>query len=198
MVLRPNFVADERFLPLRPALDERLGQVRLSIRPDHFEGLCPKLALRVIKDAFKRVGASEGSVWLLDEKKEFLVNAYNTGPHAQEVERKLKQPLTEGILSMVIANEQSFVENEVYKNSRHSKLVDQQLHQVTHAMIAAPFYLLKHCCGVISCVHLNKPGETSEARFSNAQLGIVQMAASVASDLIDYMLLRVTVGWKPE
>jgi len=33
----------------------------------------------VLRDAFDRVGADEGSLWLLDAQKENLVIAYNTG-----------------------------------------------------------------------------------------------------------------------
>jgi len=198
MAARPNFVADERFLALRSALDERLGQVRASIRPELFAGLCTPVMLRVLGDALQKVGASEGSVWLLDENRQNLVIAYNTGPRAAEIVGKVKQPLTEGIVSMVVASEQSFVENEVYKNRQHSKLVDRQFDQVTEAMIVVPFYLLKHCRGVVSCVHLSEPGEITGAKFTNANLGVIQLAAAVISDLIDYRLLRVTVGWKPE
>jgi putative methionine-R-sulfoxide reductase with GAF domain len=198
MPARPNFVADERFLAMRSALDERLGQVRGSIRPEQFAGLCTPVMFRVFGDALQRVGASEGSVWLLDENRQNLVIAYNTGPRATEIVGRVRQPLTEGIVSMVVSSEQSFVENEVYKNRQHSKLVDEQFDQVTQSMIVVPFYLLKHCRGVVSCVHLSKPGAPTDAKFTNANLGVIQHAASVLSDLIDYRLLRVTVGWKPE
>ncbi len=193
---RPNFVADERFAALRPALEERLHQVAAGIRPEHFKALCPPLAGQILRDIFQRVGASEGSVWLLDETQQFLVNAFNTGPRAAEVEIQLKLPISEGLLSMVLASEQAYLENEVYKHRRHSKLVDAKLGQVTLAMIAVPFYLLQQCRGVISCVHLGQPGETSGAQFEHAQLTIVQRSSAIVSDLLDYQLLRATVGWK--
>ncbi len=194
--VRPNFMPDERFTPLRPALQERMRLIGDSITPENFAGLCDGLIANALREGFARAGAHEGSVWLLDKGHEHLVIAYNTGARSAELVGRIKQPLSEGIVSMVVSSEQSFVENDVYKNSQHSKLVDRSLGQVTQAMIVVPFYLLGQCRGVVSCVQVMAPG-TSEPPpgFNQTHLAGIQLLAQIVTDLLDYRMLRLTVGW---
>ena len=61
-----------------------------------------------------------------------------------------RQPLNRGIVSTVLASEQAFIENEVYKNARHDDKLNESLAQTTFAMIVVPFYFLNECRGVVS------------------------------------------------
>ncbi len=115
-----------------------------------------------------------------------------------------KQPLGSGIVSTSLASEQGFAENEVYKHELHSRLLDDKLSLTTYAMIVVPFYFLNACRGVISCVQLfnvrREADETVPAGpippgFDIEQLNLIKRASLIISDLIDYRLLRVTVGW---
>jgi hypothetical protein len=200
---RVNFLPDERFLHLRSALKERLQKMADILTPESLPGIFDLQIETVLRDAFDRVGADEGSVWLLDPQKENLVIAYNTGAHASEIVG-FKQPVGSGIVSTSLASEQGFAENEVYRHELHSRLLDDRLHLTTYAMIVVPFYFLSACRGVISCVQLfnvrrgaGEPVPVGQVPvgFDMEQLSVVKRASLIISDLIDYRLLRVTVGW---
>lgn len=203
MAERPNFLPNEKFLALGNTLAEHLGQTARNITPENFPGICDEQIYKLLKDAFRRVGADEGSIWILDSSKENLVIAYNSGDRSEEV-TGFKQPLREGIVSLVVASEQSFVETEVYKNARHSRKLDDKLSLATYAMIVVPFYFLNDCRGAISCVQLMKikneadrsvPAGPVPPGFDLHHLTMIQSVALIVRDLIDYRLLRIFVGW---
>jgi hypothetical protein len=203
MAERPNFLPNEKFLALRNTLADHLQQTAQNITPENFPGICDEQIYQLLKEAFQRAGADEGSIWLLDRPREHLVIAYNSGDRSEEV-TGFKQPLREGIVSLVVASEQSFVETEVYKNARHSRKLDDKLSVTTYAMIVVPFYFLNECRGVISCVQLVKikreadhsiPAGRVPPGFDLNHLSIIQRVALVVRDLIDYRLLRISVGW---
>jgi len=203
MSSRVNFLPDERFLSLRSALKERLHKMADVLTPENIGGILDVRIENVLRDAFDRVGADEGSLWLLDPEKEHLVIAYNTGAQASEIVG-FKQPVGSGIVSTSLASEQGFAENEVYKHELHSRLLDDKLRLTTYAMIVVPFYFLNACRGVISCVQLfnvrreadqTVPAGPIPSGFAIEQLNLIKRASLIISDLIDYRLLRVTVGW---
>ena len=151
----------------------------------------------VLEQGFQEAGAQEGTVWLLDEAAENLVPAYNTGPNAARIVGQFRQPLTTGLICMVLASEQPFVENEVHKNSQQSKLLDTTLAVQTHALIAVPFYFLKNCRGVVSCVQLKASGDRNPepGGFGPKALAAVQRATNVLTRLLEHRILSSTVGW---
>jgi hypothetical protein len=127
---------------------------------------------------------------------QFLLPAYNTGPRASEIVGKFKQPLSAGLISMVFATEQPFIENEVARNAQQSKLLDSQLKVQTHALIAVPFHFLNACRGVVSCVQLKQRGAAGDPPgFHPAHLAGVQAATALLARLIEYRLLSQIVGW---
>jgi hypothetical protein len=200
---RANFLPEQRFVPLRPALQEHLSKLGTAITPENFLSICDEMLLKLLKETFDRIGANEGSIWLLDSEKQHLVVAFNSGPNTEKI-MGFKQPVSKGIVSMVVASEHPFVENQVYKNAKHSKTLDEKLHKTTYAMIAAPLYFLNEIRGVISCVQLldveihdGKAAPTGEtpSGFGPAELNAIQTIAAVVRDLIDYRLLGTAVGW---
>lgn len=200
---RANFLPEQRFLPLRPVLQEHLAKVGAAISPANFLSICDEVLLRVLGDTFDRISADEGSIWLLDPEKKSLVVTYNSGPNSAEIVG-FKNPMSEGIISLVVASEQAFVENQVYKNKRHSAALNKKLGKTTYAMIAVPFYFLNQVRGVISCVQLldvlieegqAAPVGSTPPGFSPRDLSSVQTAAAVVRKLIDYRLIGTAIGW---
>jgi hypothetical protein len=142
------------------------------------------------------VGATEGSIWLADQAAENLTIAYNTGPNSQKLVGKFKQPLTSGLVSMVFSSEQTFIENEVFKNAFQDKTLDSALEVRTYAMIAVPFYFLDACRGVASCVQLVSP--VSEAASPKGFDGHHELAFRnaiiILGRLIEHWAIRRTIG----
>lgn len=189
---------------MRPILQEHLDRIGEKITPDNFPGLCDGVILGLLKRSFMSVGGHEGSVWLLDPPREHLTIVYNTGPDSAKI-NGFKQPIREGIISMVVQNEQSFMENEVYRNEHHSKLLDNQLGVLTYAMIAVPFYFLSGCRGVISCVQFVRAKkeqgtfaltEPHPSGFTIDGLTQIQGAATIIRDLLDFRMVKATLGWE--
>jgi hypothetical protein len=200
---RANFLPEPRFVPLRPALQEHLAKLGAAVTPDNFLSICDEMLLKLLRETFTRISADEGSIWLLDQEKEHLVVAYNSGPDTDKI-MGFKLPVTKGIISLVVASEHAFVENQVYKNAKHSAILDEKLKKTTYAMIAVPLYFLNEVRGVISCVQLQdvevrdgKAATTGEtpAGFGPPELNAIQTIAAVVRDLIDHRLVGTAVGW---
>jgi hypothetical protein len=201
---RLNILPDPAFLDLKSVLSERLERIAAGLQPEQFTSLLDPLMRQTIEHGFTEAGADEGTVWLLDQAGESLVPAWNNGPHADKLVCRFKQPLNAGLICMVFSSEQPFLENEVWKNSRQSKLLDSMLEVQTSAMIAVPFYFLRACRGVVSCVQLNKshlePAHNSTTAvpsngFRPEDLTHIQRATAVMSQLVELKLLSCTVGW---
>jgi hypothetical protein len=197
---RLNLLPDPAFADLKGLLSERLDRIAASIHPEHLGALLDPLMRQILERGFTEAGADEGTVWLPDEAGEHLVPAYNTGPNAAQFVNQFKQPLSSGLICMVFASEQPFLENEVGKNTAQSKLLDTQLGVQTCAMIAVPFHFLRGCRGVISCVQLKRNGSPASdpAGFQPEHLQRVQLAATLLSRLIEFRLLSQAVSWTSE
>lgn len=200
---RANFLPEPRFVPLRPALQEHLSKLGAAVRPENFLSICDEMLLKLLKESFQRIQADEGSIWLLDAEKQNLIATYNSGSRSEEIVG-FKQPITRGIISLVVASEHPFVENNVYKNDKQDKSLDKKLGKLTYAMIAVPLYFLNEVRGVISCVQLQDfkmeegkvvPQEPTPPGFRPPELDTVQTMAAVVRDLIDYRLLGTAIGW---
>lgn len=200
MNARLNILPDPAFLDLKSVLSERLERVAGGVQPEQFGSLLDPLMRQTLEHGFAEARADEGTIWLLDQPREHLIPAWNSGPNADKLVGKFKQPLKAGLICMVFSSEQPFLENEVWKNSRQSKLLDSMLEVQTSAMIAVPFYFLRACRGVVSCVKLNKPsrspsGAATSNGFQPEHLTHVQRATAILSQLVELKLLSCTVGW---
>lgn len=198
MTSRLNILPDPAYSDLQAGLSERLARIGAGIHAEQFSALADPLMREVFHSGVAQAGADEGTIWLVDEAGEFLVPAMNTGPRAGQMIGSFRQPLNSGLICMVFASEQPFLENEVLKNPGQSKLLDELLQVETSALIAVPFYFLRACRGVISCVQLGRPEprRDSSRGFRPHHLENFQRTASILSQLVEYQLLSSAVGWK--
>lgn len=197
MTTRLNISPDPAFLELRADLSERLARIGAGIDAAQFGELLDPLMRAVFHSGVAEAGAHEGTIWLVDEDGKFLVPAFNTGPQADKIVGRFKQPLNSGLICMVFASEQPFLENAVPRSPGQSKLLDTWLQVETTALIAVPFYFLHACRGVISCVQLSRPDgmAPSSPGFRPPHLACIQRTASLLSQLIEHLLLSSAIGW---
>jgi hypothetical protein len=193
-----NIIPEPAFLTLRPQLLDRLARVGAGIHAEQFRELLDPLMSEVFRKGVAEAGAHEGTIWLVDEAGEYLVPAFNTGQRADQIVGQFKQPLNSGLICMVFASEQAFLENAVSQSASQSKLLDTLLQVETTALIAVPFYFLQACRGVISCVQLSPPASSAPSlpEFGPQHLAAMQRTASLLSLLIEHELLSNVVGWK--
>ena len=194
------WMIEPAFEHLKPALVNRLSEIGDALDARQFTQLLDPLLRQIIKSGFDEANAHEGTIWLADAAKEFLEPTFNTGPHAGQIVGHFKQPLGAGLISMVFASEQPFLENNAAQNAQQSKLLDSTLGVQTQALIAVPFHFLNACRGVVSCVQLKSPdaGAAHPRGFQPAHLAAVQRATALISQLIEFRLLSRVVGWRCE
>ena len=196
MAERVTVLPDERLLALRPALLATLQSVAREVSGEAFDSFLDASMRSLLVSAFDRVGAHEGTVWLLDEAKTVLVPRFNSGANAEKFVGRFQQKLDSGMISMIAATEQPICENEVCRNARHDGRLDGELRVKTWAMVAVPFYFFSELRGVISCVQLVR-ADSSEAAlpgFSAEHLHELQHAAGLLSRMIEYRILAECLG----
>ena len=131
----------------------------------------------LLRQSFAAIGASEGTIWQLDETRAELVPIWNSGPNAKAFVETYRQPLSTGLISLVCVTEQALCENEVYRHAGQDPTLDRQLGVLTCAMIAVPLRLRGETIGVVSCVKLKADPEASDPPpFTAADLACVQEA----------------------
>ena len=179
---------------LRSAVRLRLSQAAAAITPEAFASLLPLHCKYFLGWLLGYVGADEGTIWLADVEGKNLVPAYNTGPRAEDLVGVLRQPMGEGLVALVFANGQSFVENDVYKNVDHSKRVDHALGQRTEAMMIVPFNFLGDIHGVISCVVLGETTGEKSRQFTAEQLEFFSFQSRVFEALFQNSVIERLFG----
>ena len=186
---------DDRLNSIRPIINARLQEAAGLVGGGAFEEFFDGTMQALLRDGLNRIHAHEGTVWLLDPTRSFLMPRFNTGPKASEFVGKYRQSLRSGMISMVVATEQPICENEVQKNQQQDKTLDRQLGLLTCAMIAAPFYFTDEMRGVISGVRLKAAGDADEpAGFGVEDLEALQLTTTVLTRMIEYRLLSLVLG----
>ena len=148
MAGRMTVLPDERLVALRPELMAALREAAREVSGEAFGSFFDGAMAGLLAGAFRRVGADEGTVWLLDEGRSALIPRFNSGPHAERMIGQFRQSLGVGMISMVAATEQPICENEVWRNERQDRTLDTELRVKTWAMLAVPFYFFGELRGV--------------------------------------------------
>lgn len=188
---RLTILPDPRVEPLTAGIQARLTHIAGLINADNFADLLTPLATALLLDAFERVGAHEGTVWLADPAGRCLIPAFNNGPNAAEL-RRHRQPLDKGFTSMVFANEQPFVMNRD-RAGMDPTLMDRLKLRIT-SQIIVPLYFLGECRGVVSCVQIARGDEPEAAGFEAEALRPVKRATDALRVIIDSVCLARTIG----
>ena len=187
---------EERIAALRPAAEEWLREAARQVCGEGFDDVFDQSMRALLTDRFQRVGAHEGTVWLLDGSREALVPRFNSGPNAEKFVGHFRQSLRFGMISMVVAMEQPICENDVHKNARQDKTLDQQLEVETCAMLAVPFVFAGELLGVVSCVQLRRTNsdDPDPPGFRVEHLQTLQETVGILSRLIEARLLALCLG----
>jgi hypothetical protein len=189
---------DPRLEAVRPALLQRLDALAGAWDVAAFRDAMVGPARDTLLDAIESVGASEGTLWVVDASGQGLVPAFNSGPSAALFLERVRQPLERGIISMVAATEQPFCENDVVGHATHDGTVDRLVGRRTLALIAVPFYLAGRLRGVVSCVRLgdgDEPAGGAAAAFSPEDLARLGAASDALTIRFEHATLRAVVGW---
>jgi GAF domain-containing protein len=193
---RFNVLPEEGFAALRPSVVSRVRDAARRACGESFPALFQGVAPRLLTECLARISADEGTVWLIDEARAALVPRHNTGPRSHEFVGILRQPLDRGLVSVVIASEQSICENDVYRNERQDKTVDRTLGQLTCSMLAVPLAFSSELRGVISAVKLKAPDSTvaDPPGFTADDLRFAELTAAAIGALLDARLLELCLG----
>jgi hypothetical protein len=192
---RFTMLPETGFAPLRPGVEARLAEAARQTCGEGFDSVFDGAMRALLTDCFTRIGGHEGTVWLFDASREALIPRFNTGANAAEFVGSFRQSLRSGMISMVAVMAQAICENDVHKNARQDKALDERLALETCSMLAVPFYFVGQGRGVISCVQLRRTGSTEQCGgFSADDLLALQFTASILSRLIEARLLALCLG----
>jgi len=193
---RLTVLNDDRLGHLRSIARTRLRELAVRAASGAFEEFFDSTMRALLVDRFQAIGAHEGTVWLLDETRKYLIPRFNTGPNAASFVGHFRQSVRAGMISMIVSTELPICENEVSKNQQQDKTLDQKLGLQTCAMLATPLYFAGELRGVISAVQLRAPNTTDPEPpgFSPQHLASLQLTATVLARLIEQQLLSLAVG----
>lgn len=160
--------------------------------PEQLISLVDGGALSLLREAFADTGGCEGTVWLIDRSAGELVACYNSGEEADRLVG-FRQPVGQGIISMVFAQQQPYCENHIAASPGHDDTLDRKISKHTTAMIAVPFYFGFGLRGVVSCVQLAEAPRSREG-FSSGDVETLARAVNLVERLIDGTLLTSLLG----
>ena len=187
---------DDRLGHLRSIVRTRLRELAARAGTGAFDEFFDSTMRGLVEYSFQFIGADEGTVWLLDEGRNYLIPRFNTGPNAASFVGRFRQSVRAGMISMIVSTELPLCENEVSKNRQQDKSLDQKLGLQTCAMLATPLYFAGELRGVISAVQLRAPAsqDPEPPGFSPQHLETLQLTANVLGRLIEQQLLSLSIG----
>jgi hypothetical protein len=186
---RHQFLPDAVLGEYGAAVEQKLGEYASRVEPEDLQSLMDPVARDIFGKVLRETGADSGVIWLADAERTDLVAGYS---HKVEKLEGLRQPLDEGLISLVLGSEQAICENQVYEDERHSKRIDEKMGMITCAMIAVPFYLGGNVRGVVSCVQWKESAdEPDPPGFTGSDLSQVKLFAAGAERLVNYQLLKI-------
>ena len=193
---RLTVLNDDRLGHLRSIVRSRMRELAGRAGTDAFDEFFDSPMRALVENCFHQIGAHEGTVWLLDEARSYLIPRFNTGPNAASFVGRFRQSVRAGMISMIVSTELPLCENEVSKNKQQDKSLDQKLGLQTCAMLATPLYFAGELRGVISAVQLRAPiaGGAEPPGFSPQHLETLQLTASLLGRLIEQKLLSLSIG----
>jgi transcriptional regulator with GAF, ATPase, and Fis domain len=169
-------------------LDHRIE----SMSPSQLVELVDQVSLGLLREAFREVGGCEGTIWLFDGGPADLVAVFNSGEDPDSLVG-FRQPLGQGIISLVFTQQQPYCENDIQASEGHDDTLDRKISRHTTAMIAVPFYFGFGLRGVISCVQLRETKHESEG-FSFADVETLTRVANLVERLINESLFSSALG----
>jgi len=164
------------------------------------EAIASTLQLDPLLDTIMELGMkvmdAEGcSVLLIDEKEKKLQFAAASGAKKEEI-KKLSLDMGEGVAGWVVQNDQPLLIDDVSKDTRFSKRVDEILGQETKSLICIPLKVKERIIGVMEVI--NKRGdrafsERDMALFKplSAQAAVAIERAKLYADLEDMYISTV-------
>jgi len=142
----------------------------------------------VLQRAAKSCRADEASLWLKLPDRDSLIMSVNCGARAGEMELRVEQPLSEGIVSKVFLQGVPVADDSSFSSRDHSKRVDISEGQATHYMTAVPLRHEGSVVGVVAAVQIataTRPfRKTSDWGLTPDSLDVLAEAAAVISRLL--------------
>jgi GAF domain-containing protein len=193
---RLTHLHDARLVAVQPLVTARVRELAALAGAGGFEEFFDSTMRALLVENLRAIGAHEGTVWLLDETRSFLVPRFNNGPHAANFVGSFRQSLRSGMISMVVSTEQPICENEVHQNQQQDKALDAHLRLQTCAMLATPLYFGGELRGVLSAVQLKPAGSAAPEPpgFAPQHLEALQLTASVLARLVEQELYTLALG----
>jgi hypothetical protein len=191
-----DFLTDPVLEGVVPRLTQAWNGLASTLEPAWFLRLIDDTLEAQMDGTFRRIDASEGSLWLRDVKEEHLVTVFNTGPNADSIVLEHLQPLDRGIVSTVYRTGETFAEAEVHRSGKQDKTLDTRLGVLTCSMIAVPFRFAGRTRGVVNAVKLKEAvsADPDPPPFAADAARQMQLLGATLERLVDLKLIQVCLG----
>ncbi len=143
------------------------------------------LLQRILTDALAMVDAHDGTLALLDDESAELVFVIVLGDEAETLQG-YRMPSHEGIMGWVVTHQQAALVENVQRDERFSRRVDQTTGFHTRSILAAPLIGDERVLGVVEV--LNKRGERPFDRLDQALITVFCQFAGQALSTLDRTL----------
>ncbi|MCH6257965.1 GAF domain-containing protein [Puniceicoccaceae bacterium K14] len=192
-----NYIPDPEIVGFASRLDNALQSLAETASPAEMASLVEFVSGRYLLSCFQDINALEGSIWIVDELGKNLVPIYNSGIHSDNFVLKFKQPIYQGIISMVFATEMPFLEKDIENNRKHDDSLDKMLKLKTESMAIVPLFYAGAIRGVISAINFSPDSvqpEKSKNDYEHHILNTLQSSSAVIGKLIDSEMREICLG----
>ncbi|MEI9897846.1 MAG: GAF domain-containing protein [Chthoniobacter sp.] len=151
----------------------------------------------LVVDCFQAIGAHEGTVWLLDESRNYLIPRFNTGAERGEFRRPLPPECARGDDQHDRVHRVAAVRKRRQQKPAAGQIAGPEAGLQTCAMLATPLYFAgelrgRHLGGAIALARTRPRPEPPG--FSPQHLATLQLTATIFSRLIEQQLLTLAIG----
>lgn len=186
----------ERFEDVGRSLAAWAQEVTSALTPSEWAIWIDDLLQDEFREAVERAEATEGSLWVRDSEEPCLVPVFNTGEQADQIVGSFRQPIGQGLVSMVYETGLPLLENAVHGNRQQDGTLDRLLGVMTCSMVAVPFGCGGRVRGVLTAVKL-KPAlepDPDPPPFAPEALVVFERLAEVSRRVLEWRLVREGLG----
>lgn len=190
-----TWLPDADIVAAVPKIRDRVARRISTLATDrsYFDKFVDAPLRRMFALTLNAISASEGTLWVLNEEAGELVPRHNTGPEAETLILKYRQPLDRGIISTVLVTQRGVSEKLVYQNLAHDPTVNELLGNCTVHMIALPWFIGGDPAGVVSAVKLKQSSEMDPPPFDVASFDRMGDFAQLLGGMISARLLETVM-----
>ncbi|MEM9944139.1 MAG: hypothetical protein AAF939_21465 [Planctomycetota bacterium] len=159
-----------------------------------FQELADPVIRDSMRDLAKHLGANAAALWVRPPGEEKLTIAVNVGIRGTEVEGKISQDLSSGLVSKAFKENVVICDEGPFRHSEQSMDVDMELGQMTQFQIAGPIQMFGTTVGAVTDIQMTTADSPApqEWGFQKGAEEIFRRWLPVAQRLFEWQHIQTT------